>query len=554
MLTSLSIRDYAVVDQLELDLHKGLTVLSGETGAGKSILVGALGLLLGERADSSIVRHGTKRTEISANIDISDNPVATEWLCNNELDDEGECLLRRTISSEGRSRAWVNGHAVNLQQLRNLGDFLIDIHGQHEHQSLLKKDQQRQLLDHSLNDVSLLASVNEHFYIWQRMKDEYEALHLAASDRHLRLELLRFQVEELDALDFSTTDIETLNQDHQRLANADKLISCCQNSLADLDENTPSVMSLLNSSQYDLLQLQNNDPQLIPIIQLINEAGIQLQEAVSELRHYQDNLEIDPGRMQQVEQRLSLLHDIARKHRIKIEEVPDLTSTLRIELDTLVHAGERLDTLQADIDKAAEQFQKKAKQLSEKRSKAAIKLGKQVSTIMNKLGMPGGRLDIAISPLEKFSAQGLDQIDFMVATNPEQPLKALHKIVSGGELSRISLALQVIMANDQGIPTLIFDEVDVGIGGGVAEIVGQKLRALADKRQILCITHLPQVAAQGHHHLKVSKQQINKITSTCIENLELESRHEEIARMLGGIEITEQTRAHAKEMIALSNV
>jgi len=554
VLTSLSIRDYAVVDQLELDLHKGLTVLSGETGAGKSILVGALGLLLGERADSSIVRHGTKRTEISANIDISDNPVATEWLCNNELDDEGECLLRRTISSEGRSRAWVNGHAVNLQQLRNLGDFLIDIHGQHEHQSLLKKDQQRQLLDHSLNDVSLLASVNEHFYIWQRMKDEYEALHLAASDRHLRLELLRFQVEELDALDFSTTDIETLNQDHQRLANADKLISCCQNSLADLDENTPSVMSLLNSSQYDLLQLQNNDPQLIPIIQLINEAGIQLQEAVSELRHYQDNLEIDPGRMQQVEQRLSLLHDIARKHRIKIEEVPDLTSTLRIELDTLVHAGERLDTLQADIDKAAEQFQKKAKQLSEKRSKAAIKLGKQVSTIMNKLGMPGGRLDIAISPLEKFSAQGLDQIDFMVATNPEQPLKALHKIVSGGELSRISLALQVIMANDQGIPTLIFDEVDVGIGGGVAEIVGQKLRALADKRQILCITHLPQVAAQGHHHLKVSKQQINKITSTCIENLELESRHEEIARMLGGIEITEQTRAHAKEMIALSNV
>jgi len=554
VLTSLSIRDYAVVDRLELDLYKGLTVLSGETGAGKSILVGALGLLLGERADSSIVRHGTKRTEISATINISDNSVATHWLSNNELDDEGECLLRRTISAEGRSRAWVNGRVVNLQQLRNLGELLIDIHGQHEHQSLLKKDQQRQLLDHSLNDLSLLASVSEHFHIWQRLKDEYQALHLAASDRHLRLELLRFQVEELDALNFSAIDIKKLEQEHLRLANAEKLITCSQNSLADLDENSPSVMSLLNSSQHDLQQLQNNDPQLTPIIQLMDEASIQLQEAISELRHYQDNLEIDPSRMQQVEQRLSLLHDIARKHRIKIEEVPDLTSTLHSELDTLVHAGERLDTLQADIDKAAENFQTKAKQLSKKRSSAATKLGKQVSSIMNKLGMPGGRLDIQISPLEKFSALGLDQIDFMVATNPEQPLKALHKIVSGGELSRISLALQVIMANDHGIPTLIFDEVDVGIGGGVAEIVGQKLRALADKRQILCITHLPQVAAQGHHHLKVSKQQTEKTTSTRIENLELKSRYEEIARMLGGVEITAQTRAHAKEMIELSNV
>jgi len=548
MLNYLHLRDFAVVEQLELELDSGLTVLTGETGAGKSILIDALGLALGERADSGIVRHERPRTEISVGFDIRSNAQAQQWLSQNELDNDNECLLRRTVTAEGRSRAWINGTPVPLQQLRGLGDLLVDIHGQHEHQTLLKRDQQRALLDQFASHDKLLNNVNLAFRHWQTLQQEYEQL-TDAGNRDHQLDLLRFQVQELETLAVSADEISSLGDEHKRLANIDRLLEGCQQTLHTIDNEDTSLCRDLSRIIGTMQDLHSSDPALEPVIELLNGAAIQLDEAGNELRHHIDGLSMDPERLQQIDQRLGAIHDLARKHRIVATELPECQQRLTEELALLEHAELRLKVLQEEIDLAAVDYKKTAEKLSKSRRKAASKLAEQVTITMRPLGMPDSQLTIDAQTQEKFSRHGLDRIEFLVATNPKQPSKPLTKVASGGELSRISLAIQVITATDSNIPTLIFDEVDVGIGGGVAEIVGQKLRELGQRSQVLCVTHLAQVAAQGHQHLYVNKARGNDNASTTITTLNKKNRQDEIARMLGGIEITKQTLAHAQEMI-----
>jgi len=548
MLNYLHLRDFAVVEQLELELGDGLTVLTGETGAGKSILIDALGLALGERADSGIVRHGRERSEISAGFDISANPPARQWLSANELDVDHECLLRRTVTAEGRSRAWINGTPVPLQQLRSLGDLLVDIHGQHEHQTLLKREQQRELVDRFADHSALLDAVDSAFRHWQSLQNEWQQL-TQAGNRDQQLELLRFQVRELETLAVSGDEIQALDEEHKRLANADRLLEGCHQVLQAIDHDEHSLSQDINRILSLLQELRRNDAALEPIIELLDGAAIQLDEADSALRHHVEGLSLEPERLQQIDQRLGAIHDLARKHRIGASELPDCQLRLTEELARLEQSEQRLEVLQQEIDQAEEAYRQVAQRLGKSRRRAATRLAQQVTETMQPLGMPDSRLVIDIQPQETFSRFGLDRIEFLVSTNPKQPPRPLAKIASGGELSRISLAIQVIAASDSSIPTLIFDEVDVGIGGRVAEIVGQRLRELGQRRQVLCVTHLPQVAAQGHHHLYVDKLRHGDEASTTLTRLDQKGRHNEIARMLGGIEITQQTRAHAREMV-----
>ena len=550
MLTSLQVRDLAVVERIDLEWHDGLTVLTGETGAGKSIVVDALGLVLGDRADSTIVRHGKERAEIMAAFDIQACPEAGDWLNEQELDDGGECLLRRTVSAEGGSRAYINGRPVTLQQLRQLGDMLVDIHGQHEHQRLLKRDQQRRLLDGYAAHDDLVNEVNAAFVQWQQLQQEYDQLRQAGIDRERQLELLRFQVQELEALAVSAGEIPELAQEQKRLASAEQLIETCQQSLSTLYDEDESITAVLARLIAALEAGADDDRALQPIADMLGSAAVQIQEAAAELRSHADQLEPDPGRLREIDDRLGAIHDMARKHHIRADELPALVDRLGTELHRLEHAEQRLDELLAAIDRAGENYRQLATRLTAGRKKAAKKLDKLVSDSMNQLGMPGGHLFTELQPRDGYSRHGLESVEFLVATNPGQPAQPLTKIASGGELSRISLAIQVITANRHSVPTLIFDEVDVGIGGGIAEIVGQQLRTLGANRQVLCVTHLPQVASRGHHHLRVSKTSHKQSTVTAVEALNKQQRSEEIARMLGGIEITAQGKAHAAEMIA----
>lgn len=550
MLNYIHVRDYAIVETLELECLDGLTVISGETGAGKSIIVDALGLALGDRADTGVIRQDQARAEIIAGFSVQDNSAARQWLQDNELDDGGECICRRSISREGRSRSWINGSPVPLQQLSQLGDLLIDIHGQHEHQSLLKRDHQRQLLDDYAGHGDLLAEVNQAYYQWQSLNEEHEQYAALAQDRDHQLDLLRFQVQELAALNVSVSELELLSSDHKRLANADRLVDGSQAALQCLDNNEPSLIAELNRISNELTMLQRSDQTLAPIIELINGATIQLDEACAELRHHLDQLDLDPQRLQQIDQRLGAIHDMARKHRVNEQELPALLDSLSQKLDQLEQAEQRLAALRQAIEQAAEVYSERAGALSQQRQQAALSLARLVTNNMQQLGMPDGRLEIALTRGSTFRAHGQDSIEFLVATNPSQTPKPLTRVASGGELSRISLAIQVVNASDSSVPTLIFDEVDVGIGGGVAEIVGHKLSQLGHKRQVLCITHLAQVAAQGHHHLLVSKSRHKQSVTTTISLLKPSQRRQEIARMLGGLKITEQTLAHASEMLA----
>jgi len=551
MLIHIDIRDFAIVDQLDLDLEPGLTVLTGETGTGKSILVEALGLVLGDRADTSVVRHGSKRAEINAVFDLDHNLAATQWLREHQLEDDGECQLRRTISSDGKSKGFINGRPLPLQMLRELGNLLIDIHGQHEHQSLLRKDIQRKLLDEFADHEHLLKGVFTACHAWKSLKQEYEDLRASTLANDNQLDLLRYQTQELQALNVTVSEINRLEDDQRRLANADKLLETSNHALEMLDENEQSVDAVLSRIINDMQQLLQTDRQLSPVIDLIQTSSIQIREAATELRHHLGHLDLDPQLLESIEQRLGDIHDLARKHRVQPDELPELYERLKQRLAELEGAEECLKKLHNEIEAAAGCYLDAANKLSASRKTAAVKLAKQVTSNMKKLGMPGSGFSIGFedNPEDAYSVYGKDRIEFLVSTNPNQPKVQLNKIVSGGELSRISLAIQVITAHQADIPTLIFDEVDVGIGGRVAEIVGQKLRALGNSHQILCVTHLPQVATLGHHHLQVSKSSSPKTTHTLIQHLSGDARSEEIARMLGGIEITAQTRAHAKEMI-----
>ncbi len=552
MLTHLQIRNFALVESLELSFEQGMSVLSGETGAGKSILLGALGLTLGDRADSGVVRHGSERAEIAATFSTDSLPAVTTWLQEHELDMDGECILRRTINAEGRSRAFINGQPAPLQMLRELGEQLVDIHGQHAHQSLLKREVQRQQLDDYANHAPLLKQTATSFQQWQQLQQEFEVLQRLAGERDSRLELLRYQVEELEALQLAADEIAALDEEHSKLANVSRLQEGAQGAAVQLYENDETALvSQLERMLRQLQALQEIDPGLAAANELLEGAAIQTREAAGELRHYIDALDNDPQRLNSVEQRLGVIHELARKHRVEPEQLPELLEQLQQELTQLENAGTRLDGLQAEIDTTLAHYQTAADKLSKGRSKAAQKLSELISKNMRQLGMGEGHFSIALSPIEAVaSAHGQETVEFQVSANPGQPLRPLNKVASGGELSRISLAIQVITAGKGGIPTLIFDEVDVGVGGGVAEMVGRELRTLGGEHQVLCVTHQPQVAAQGHHHFYISKSTDKGNTRTTVEVIEDEQRVAEVARMSGGIAISEQTLSHAREMLS----
>lgn len=552
MLNTIRIRDFAIIDELEVNLATGMSALTGETGAGKSILIDALGLALGDRADAGVVRVNCNRAEIAASFNITQLPDVNAWLEDNDLDDGDDCLIRRTIAAKGGSKGFINGSPVPMQSLRALGELLIDIHGQHEHQSLLRNDEQRRLLDDFANHTDLLEKLSKSYHAWREANDEYQRLSAAAQDRDAQLDLLRYQVNELDNLAPQENEYEQINLEHARLANVSRLQTTGHQLLENLEDSEDNAAStVLARAVTSLDELRDVDTQLGELSDSLNGALTEVQEAVSGLRNYLGGLDADPTRLEDVETRIGSLLDFARKHHIKPDELPAKHQHLKDELDGLEHAETRLEGLQEDIANKLTVYTKLAKKLTTSRSKQTALLSKHVTDHMQELGMPGGRFDIQLETRNSNSpsALGMEKIIFTVSANPGQPAKALNKVASGGELSRISLAIQVVLADNVHIPTLIFDEVDVGIGGGVAEIVGSRLRALAENRQVLCVTHLAQVAAQAHSHLQVSKTRGKDSTGTDIKILDETGRGQEIARMLGGVEITKQTLAHAEEMI-----
>ncbi len=552
MLNQIHIRDFAIIDKLELDLRAGMTVLTGETGAGKSILVDALGLVLGDRADSDTVRHNAKRAEISASFAVDTMPHILEWLEEHDLDEDGECILRRVISASRGSKGYINGRPVPLQIMKELGEMLVDIHGQHQHQSLLKADVQRISLDDFAGHQPLASEVATLHKSWKSTRNKLDNLRQAARDRDARIELLHYHIDELDALALEENELKTLEEEHKRLANGGTILEQCNNALAALYEGEEQdALSTLTRQLSQLETLRETDPRIATVCDLLSEAAVQIEEGCSELRHYVDKLDLDPQRLQWVEQRLSAIYDIARKHHVDAHQLAPLYDTFNDELAELENADHQLDELQKEVMQLEQRYEVQAAKLSKQRQKAAAKLAKSVTEIIHQLGMPNGLFQIALNVRDEQEPHphGHETIVFEVAANPGQPAKPLSKVASGGELSRISLAIQVLLSSSQHIPTLIFDEVDTGIGGGVAETVGRQLRTLGQRHQVLCVTHLPQVAALGHQHLYVSKNTDGSSTSTQIQQLQKKQRQEEIARMLGGMEITPQTRAHAQEMI-----
>lgn len=555
MLTQLNIRNFTIVERLDLALTKGMTVLTGETGAGKSILLDALLLAMGGRADNSAIRNGETRAEIAAEFDIRNSESIKQWLVDNELDEEQDCLIRRTINNDGRSRGFINGRPVPMQLLRELGDLLVDIHGQHAHQSLLKRHLQRQALDDYAAHADLLNEVNRHFQQWKTLCEQQTALARSREEREARIELLSYQTQELNDLDMAENEMTTLGEEHTRLANLSLIVEGGANALYTLTENEDtSIAQLLSQTTGEIEHLLQFDHSLHDVSQMLTEATIQVQEASTELRHYLDSLSLDPERLDLLNERLGLIHDLSRKHRVDPHALPELQQRLSEELAVLQSDSEQSDTLDTAITQAANDYLAAAKKLTQQRTKAAKTLSALVTDNMQQLGMKQGQFKIQLEPLDEISANGMERAEFLVTANPGQPFKPMNKVASGGELSRISLAIQVITAGTSRIPTLIFDEVDVGIGGGIAEIVGHLLRNLSNDRQVLCITHQPQVASLAQHHLHVSKVSTANNTQSTVAPLNAKQRTEEIARMLGGLEITAQTRSHAEEMIERSKL
>ena len=552
MLTHIAIRDFAIIDALELNFTAGMSVLTGETGAGKSILVDALGLVLGDRADTDVIRHDAQRAEITAEFDVRLLSDTNAWLKHNDLAADGECILRRVIGRDGRSRGLINGRSVPLQMLRELGEQLVDIHGQHEHQSLLRAAAQLALLDAFGKHAALVDVVARLYTDWKAANERLAALRVATRDRDQRLELLRHQVSELDAMALQSDEIRGLDEEHRRLANSSKLLGGVQATLDRLYENEESsAYRSLHQALNTLSPLDELDPRLQEITTLLSATQLQLADASDALRRYLNNTEMDPQRLEWVENRLGAIHDLARKHRVEPDELPSLLDRLRAELQNVENAEVVLKEQGTELATLRNQYSKNASDLNRQRSQVAADLGKKVTAVMQELGMPGGRFAIEIThEPERFSVHGTDQVEFQVSANKGQPLKALSKVASGGELSRIALAIQVVAAQASAIPSMIFDEVDAGIGGGVAEIVGRRLRSLGEKRQVLCVTHLPQVASQAHQHFRVVKITHGQTILTNVEALDKKTQIEELARMLGGVEITETTRKHAREMIA----
>lgn len=554
MLTHLSLKHFAVVEEAELAFGPGLTVISGETGAGKSLLVDALGLLSGLRADSGVVRHGAERAEVVGEFALADVPAARDWLLAAELDEDGgaACLLRRVVRADGGSRAWVNGRPVTIGQLAELAGLLVEIHGQHEHQALMARHSQLALLDaygHTGAERAAVASAAGH---WSELLDERDRL-TAQGDVSDRVEWLEHQHAELERETLEPDSVEQLLADHRRQAHAADLIDACEGVFARLGgEDGGSVTRELQRVRGELQRVAEHEPRLEEVDGMLDAAAIQLDEALALLDRIRSDLDIDPSQFERIEQRLGRLHDLARKHRVAPEELHAQRKRIADELEQLRGAGERLQVLDTAIAAATADWRTAADALGRKRREAAGSLAGATTALIAELGMGGGRFDIAIEPTgqDRPDPQGGERVEFLVAANPGQPARALRKVASGGELSRISLAIEVAALGLDTVPTMVFDEVDSGIGGGVAEIVGQKLRALGASRQVLCVTHLPQVAAQGHAHYRVSKAASDGVTQSQVRLLDQKERQEELARMLGGVELTREARAAARRLLA----
>jgi len=550
MLSHLSIRDFAIVRVLELAFEPGLSVLTGETGAGKSIAVDALTLALGARADADVIRAGANRTEVSASFHLDPRHPATAWLAARELAADGECILRRIVEREKPSKAFINGNPVPVQALRELGELLVDIHGQHEHQSLLKRETQRDLLDAFAGVGAERVALGADFARLRELETRRAQLDADGEARTQRLDLLRYQLRELDALALGPDELPRLEEEQKRLANAQALLQGAQETATWLTEaEDGAATARLTRAAQTLAQLASYEPRLHDIAARLNEATIQVEEAARDLRALADRWDLDPARLAEVDARLGSVHGAARKHRVSPPELPALHARLTEELATLEQGSESRERLDGTIAEQRAAYDARAARLSAARAAAATKFAKDVTARMRKLGLPEGRFEVALTPLPVPAAHGREQVEFLVSANPGQPPKPLAKVASGGELSRISLALQVVVAGLGEVPTLIFDEVDVGVGGAVADIVGQELHRLARQRQVLCITHLGQVAAKGDRHYQVSKTSDKNGVSTAITLLNAKERVQEIARMIGGVEISPKTLALAKDML-----
>jgi len=557
MLQHLSISNYAIVDKLDIELDPGMTVITGETGAGKSIMLDALGLTLGDRADRDVIREGAEKADITASFELPDNKQAQAWLKDNDFEqDEHTCILRRLITRDGRSRAYINGHPTTLNNLRDLGEFLIDIHSQHEHQSLLKTSTHQRLLDEYCGIQKEAQEVRSLATKWRQLNEELEQIRNRAEESNAQFQLLSYQVRELEELDLGENELEALEEEHKKLSHGEEsalvnrqvLDLCSENDEFNLEQSLSKAISLLQDIPYASKQTDEAGG-------MLNTALIQVEEASSALKMAIDQVEVDPQRLEEIDQRMSLIHQLARKHHIAPSDLAGHYQKLADELSGLSEADVQIELMEEELAKLLSSYQVLAEKLSVARDKGSRKLAKEINSQLKKLGMEVASFSVALTRYSDSDPRsgGLEGIEFLVSTNPGQPPRPLVKIASGGELSRISLAIQVITAQTSAIPSLVFDEVDVGIGGGVARSVGELLRHLGEKGQVLCVTHQPQVASQGHQHLYVSKSSEKDSTATQLTKLDTQERIEEIARMLGGEDVSEKSREHAIELLATSH-
>ncbi|WJV54684.1 DNA repair protein RecN [Pectobacteriaceae bacterium CE90] len=552
MLAQLTISNFAIVRELEIDFQAGMSVITGETGAGKSIAIDALGLCLGNRSDASMVRPEAARADICARFSLADTPAALVWLEQNQLDDSNECLLRRVIGADGRSRGFINGTAVPLSQLRELGQHLIQLHGQHAHQLLLKPEHQRHLLDAYADEPQLLSAMQQVWQQWHQSCRELAQHQQATIEREARRELLQYQLKELNDFAPQAGEYEQIDAEYKRLSNSGQLLALSQQALQLLSEGEEqNLLSMLHTAKHQLSELISMDEKLAGTLTLLEEADIQISEVSDELRHYSDQMDLDPIRLYELEQRISRQLTLARKHHIAPEDLPTFYQQMLNEQQQLDQQESDHEMLSRTVSEYHQQALHLAEQLHIRRSHHASELAQLITTNMHALAMPHGHFSINVEfAPESLGINGADHIEFRVTTNPGQPHQSLVKVASGGELSRIALIIQVITAQKMDTPALIFDEVDVGISGPTAAIVGKMLRQLGESTQVMCVTHLPQVAGCGHHHFFVSKQTDGSETETLMQPLDKRARLQELARLLGGSAVTKNTLANAKELLA----
>lgn len=556
MLLSINISNYTLVESLEIEFAQGTTAITGETGAGKSLVLDALRMALGDRADTDTIRHGKERAEITATFDINTIEAAKTWLDANDFNSDENCILRRIYTREGRSRGYINGQPSTMSQLQELGDMLTDIHSQHEHQSLLRKETHRRLLDEYANAEDLATKVAREYSAWHKVHIDLTNLLQRSDELDDRKDLLNFQVNELQQIDLTAKHLEQLELEQKTLANAEQIVQDSHNLLAiceqaegfNLRDSLNKALSILANIEYK--------PDALKITEELLQGGlIQIEEAINEISHHIDRFEADPQRLQIVEEQLSAIFQLSRKHRVNPDQLETTLQTLEAELKNLIGGSENINALEAKLADLASSYEKSAKQLSSKRKAASKAMSKDINRQLQKLSMEGAELLVQLSPVNnsEYRSRGLEETEFLLATNPGQPHKMLAKIASGGELSRVSLAIQVVAASHSTMPTLVFDEVDVGIGGSTADIVGQLIKQLGERGQVISVTHQPQVAAHAHHHYRASKVIEDNSAESLMAPLNQQQRVEELARMLGGAKVTKQTLSHASELLSLAS-